>query len=110
MRADDWPFATAAERDDYERVERLYGALAATVDPDDPWSHPEATRLDRDLGRRLVALRRRAPRRSSACLEVGSLSLADGSSERTSLLAELRKSAAAREEGFYGTTAGKRSR
>ena len=36
------------------------------------------------------------------CLETGALALADGSIERTSLLAELRKSAAAREEGFYG--------
>ena len=35
-----------ADRADYERVERLYGQLAATVDPDDPWSHPDAARLD----------------------------------------------------------------
>ena len=34
IRSEDWPFATAAERaNDYERVERLYGALVATVDP-----------------------------------------------------------------------------
>jgi hypothetical protein len=24
-----------------------FGALARTVDPDDPWAHPEAERLDR---------------------------------------------------------------
>ena len=100
LRADDWPFATPAERNDYERVERLYGALAATVDPDDPWSHPEATALDRiSVGSWLRSVG--ALPSVVRCLEVGSLSLADGSSERTSLLAELRKSAAAREEGFY---------
>ncbi len=101
QRADDWPFATAAERDDYERVERLYGALVATVDPADPWSHPEARALDvisvgawlRSVGALPAVIR---------CLEAGTLALADGSNERTSLLAELRKSAAAGEEGFYG--------
>ena len=41
-----FPFATPEERADYERVERLFGELAATVDPDDPWSHPDASRLD----------------------------------------------------------------
>ena len=101
LRADDWPFATAAERDDYERVERLYGALAATVDPEDPWSHPDATTLDRiSVGAWLRSVG--ALPSVVRCLEMGSLALADGSIERTSLLAELRKSAAAREEGFYG--------
>src|SRR5262249_19386987 len=74
--------------------------LAATVDPDDPWSHPDAARLDgvslagwlRSVGARPAVLRR---------VEVAALYLADGSSERTSLLAALRKSAAARGEGFY---------
>ena len=63
MRADDWPFATAAERADYERVERLYGALAATVDPADPWSHPDASLLDSASLGRLAALRRCLARR-----------------------------------------------
>ena len=45
-RAESWPFATVAERADYERVERLYGDSSRPVDPDDPWSHPDATRLD----------------------------------------------------------------
>ena len=29
------------------RVQRLLAALSRTVDPDDPWSHPDAERLDR---------------------------------------------------------------
>ena len=100
VRADDWPFATPAERDDYERVERLYGALVATVDPADPWSHPDASLLDsasladwlRSVDASPAVIR---------CLATGALALADGSIEYTSLLAELRKSAAAAEEGFY---------
>ena len=101
VRADDWPFATAAEREDYARVERLYGALAATVDPADPWSHPDASLLD---GSSLADWLRSvdATPAVSRCLATGALALADGSIEYTSLLAELRKSAAAEEEGFYG--------
>ena len=101
-RSDDgFPFATADERADYERVERLYGELVATVDPNDPWSHPDADRLDRasfgDWLRSVDAL----PTTVRA-LEVGALALAAGSIERTSLLAELRKGAAVDERGFYG--------
>ncbi len=98
---DGFPFATAAERADYERVERFYGELVATVDADDPWSHPDADRLDRasfgDWLRSADAL----PATVRA-LEVGALALAAGSIERTSLLAELRKGAAVGERGFYG--------
>jgi len=100
VRAESWPFPTPEDRADYERVERLYGALVATVDPDDPWSHPDAPRLDaisvagwlRSVDA-TPAVRRK--------LEVAALYMADGSSERTSLLAALRKSAVARDEGFY---------
>jgi len=99
-RADSWPFPTQEDRDDYERVERLYGKLAAGVDPYDPWSHPDARRLD---GLSLAAWLRSVEARPAVVrkLETAALYLADGSSERTSLLAALRKSAAAREEGFY---------
>ena len=97
---DGFPFATPDERADYERVERLFGELVATVDPDDPWSHPDADRLDslswagwlRSVGA-LPATRR--------AVEVGALALAAGSSERTSLLSELRKAAAVGDSGFY---------
>jgi len=100
VRADDWPFTTAGERADYERVERLYGALAATVDPDDPWSHRDAARLDEvSLGTWLRSVD--AQPSVIRSLETGALALADGSIERHSLLAVLRKSAAAGEPGFY---------
>jgi len=95
-----FPFATDEERADYERIERLFGELVATVDPDDPWSHPDAARLDgvswatwmRSLDALPATLR---------AVEVGALALAAGSSERTSLLSELRKAAAVGDTGFY---------
>jgi putrescine oxidase len=97
---DGFPFATGAERADYERVERLFGELAETVDPDDPWSHPDASRLDdaswADWLRSVDAL----PTTLRAA-EAGALALAAGSSERTSLLSELRKAAAVGDTGFY---------
>ena len=43
----DWPpFFTAADAADAERIEAACVALAATVDPGDPWSHPDAAALD----------------------------------------------------------------
>jgi monoamine oxidase len=99
-RGADFPVRSDAERQDYERVEREWGELVITVDPDDPWSHPEAERLDRaSIGawlRSVDALPATIRR-----LQVGSLALADGSVEQSSLLAELRKSAAVDEHGFY---------
>jgi monoamine oxidase len=84
---------TAAERRDEERVERAFVELAATVDPDEPWSHPDAPALDRvslaDWLRRhgaLPAVHRRH--------RLASLSLSCDGPERTSLLAALRKHAA----------------
>jgi monoamine oxidase len=99
-RASDWPFPTPEDRTDYSRVEALYGRLVGTVDPADPWSHPEASRLDAvSVGAWLRSVEARPA--VARALETGALALADGSIERTSLLAELRKSAAAREDGFY---------
>jgi monoamine oxidase len=97
---DGFPFATPEERADYERVERLFGELAATVDPEDPWSHPDAARLD---GHSWAAWLRSVDALPSTvrAIEAGALALAAGSSERTSLLAELRKAAAVGDDGFY---------
>ena len=99
-RSDDYPFRTGAERADYERVERLWAGLVDSVDPDDPWSHPDAGRLDRSsIGtwlRSVDALPSTIRR-----LVIGSLSLADGSIECTSFLAELRKAAAVGDNAFY---------
>jgi monoamine oxidase len=97
---DGFPFETAAERADYERVERLFGELAGTVDPDDPWSHPDAARLD---GVSWAGWMRSVDALPSTlrAVEAGALALAAGSSERTSLLSELRKAAAVGDDGFY---------
>ena len=97
---DGFPFATAEEREDFERVERLYGALAATVDPDDPWSHPDVTRLDDASVASWLRSMNALPSTLRA-VEAGALALAAGSSERISLLSELRKSAAIGDTGFY---------
>ena len=98
---DDAPWQSAAERADGVRVESLFNELLATVDPDDPWSHPDARRLDqlsvaqwmRDVGAVPATLRAR---------EAARLGLSADSYERSSLLGELRKAAAAGpESGFY---------
>ncbi len=94
------PWMTDAERADAARIERAFVALAAGVDPDDPWSHPDATALDslsvgawlRAEGA-LPAVRRR--------YALASLALACDGPERTSLLAELRKHAAVGGESYY---------
>ena len=97
---DDVPWMTGLERRDEERVERAFVELAATVDPDDPWAHPDAAALDgtslADWLRAhdaLPAVHRRH--------KLASLSLACDGPERTSLLAELRKHAALGGDGFY---------
>ncbi len=94
----DW--MAAEQRADHDRVEAKFCELALSVDPDDPWSHPNAAMLDntsladwlRSAGGDEAVVRERA---------LFHLGLADGSPERLSLLAELRKQAAAGASGFY---------
>ena len=94
LRSDGFPFASDEERADFERVDALFAALASTVDPEDPWSHPDAAHLDEaSVGAWLRSVDALPATRRA--LEVGSLALAAGSIERTSLLSELRKAAAA---------------
>jgi monoamine oxidase len=91
---------TDEDRASYAKVEQAFGELVKTVDPADPWSHPEADRLDRlsvgawmrDAGATPNAVRAR---------ELASLALSCESVERTSLLSDLRKEAVAGGEGFY---------
>jgi monoamine oxidase len=97
---DDAPWMNESERRDEERVGRAFAELAATVDPDDPWSHPDALALDRfSLAEwlraqgALPAVHRRH--------QLASLSLACDGPERTSLLAELRKHSSLGGDGFY---------
>jgi monoamine oxidase len=97
---DDAPWMTDRERADAERLDREFSRLAATVDPDDPWRHPDAARLDRlslgawlrEQGALPAVLRRH---------ELASLSLSCDGPDRTSLLADLRKHSTLAGEGFY---------
>ena len=97
---DDLPWMSDAERADLARVHHEFAKLAATVDPEDPWSHPDARLLDetslgawlRAQGALPAALRRH---------DLSSLSLSCDAPDRTSLLGELRKHAAVGGEGFY---------
>ncbi|MFB7657225.1 MULTISPECIES: flavin monoamine oxidase family protein [unclassified Streptomyces] len=79
--------------DSHRKATAAFVALSATVDPDDPWSHPDATALDRlSVGDWLRA--EGATPSAVRLWEIGQLALASGSYERTSLLAALRKHAA----------------
>ncbi|MFB6618601.1 flavin monoamine oxidase family protein [Streptomyces sp. NPDC056367] len=84
----------------HRKVTSAFTDLARTVDPDDPWSHPDAAALDRlSVGDWL-----RSQGAGPAVVrlwEIGQLALADGSYERTSLLAALRKNAAVPGPGHY---------
>ena len=44
---DHFPWMSDADRASYDSANEAFGKLAATVDPEDPWSHPDADRLDR---------------------------------------------------------------
>ncbi len=95
----DW--MTAEQRVNHDRVEAEFCRLATTVNPADPWSHPDAALLDNTSladWLRSVGGGDEALVRSRALFHLG---LADGSPERLSLLAELRKQAAAGATGFY---------
>ncbi len=97
--------ATGEEQDGLRpRRARVGESSSTSVDPADPWAHPDAARLDGvSIGtwlRSVDALPSTIRR-----LEVGSLALADGSIERSSLLAELRKSAASASATFYSLRA-----
>jgi monoamine oxidase len=94
------PWMDAADVDDLARLEAELCGLARGVDPEDPWSHPEAARLDslsvgawvRSAGARPGVMR---------LAETMALSLSIDSIERTSLLAHLRKESVAGGHGFY---------
>jgi monoamine oxidase len=97
---DEPPWMTAEELADALRVEQAFTALTGDIDPDDPWSHPEAAALDAmSVGAWLrsvdamPAVRRRH--------DLASLSLSCDAPERTSLLAELRKHATLGGDEFY---------
>ncbi|WP_406165581.1 flavin monoamine oxidase family protein [Streptomyces sp. NBC_00996] len=77
----------------HERLTAQFVALAGTVDPDDPWSHPQATALDRLSVADWLRVQHATPA-VVRLWDIGQLALAGGSYERISLLAALRKHAA----------------
>ncbi|MBS1692789.1 MAG: FAD-dependent oxidoreductase [Actinobacteria bacterium] len=81
-------------------VEREFARLAATVDPDNPWAHPDAVRFDHLPVTRWLAGIGATPNVRRA-LEAGQLGLSSGSFERTSLLALLRKCAVTPSRRLY---------
>jgi monoamine oxidase len=83
-----------------EKVESSFAALAATVDPDDPWSHRQAARLDATSVTAWLRDVEATPNVVRA-LEAGQLALSSGAYERTSLLSQLRKAAVTSTKGLY---------
>lgn len=86
------PWMSEEELADYDRVVGLFVDLAKGVDPDNPWAHPDAVSLDatsfyawlNGVGASGAVVR---------MFELAKAGLAADSLKRTSLLAELRKSA-----------------
>ena len=91
---DDFPWMSDADRESYAALDEEFGKLAASVDPEDPWSHPDAERLDR-LSMAAWLRDRGATPNVVRARDLAMLALSAESVERTSLLAELRKEAAA---------------
>lgn len=100
VRGEGIPWFSDDDRRSYEATEHAFAALVRSVDPDDPWSHPDAERLDhlsvgqwlREVGATPNVVRAR---------DIAMLALAAESVERTSLLSDLRKEAVTGEAGFY---------
>jgi monoamine oxidase len=97
---DGYPWMSDDDRASYAETEEKFRELTRSVDPDDPWKHPDAESLDRlslgawmrDAGAAPNAVRMR---------ELFALALSSESIERISLLSELRKQAVAGATGFY---------
>ncbi|HEX3330389.1 MAG TPA: NAD(P)/FAD-dependent oxidoreductase [Gaiellales bacterium] len=94
------PWLTDADRETAAGIAARFAELSSTVDPDDPWSHPDAERLDRlslhgwlrEAGATPELIRAR---------EVEALGHSGGSGERMSLLGVLRMDAIAGSLGEY---------
>ncbi|MGZ5338655.1 MAG: flavin monoamine oxidase family protein [Thermoleophilaceae bacterium] len=95
-----FPFFGDEDRRSYERVEGAFRRLAQEVDPDDPWSHARARELDAVSVSAWLRAQGATPNVVRA-RELVAGALAAESNERTSLLSDLRKEAAAGAHGFY---------
>lgn len=94
------PWFSDDDRRSYDAVERAFGELVRSVDPDNPWAHPDAARLDAlSVGQWLRAVG--ATPNVVRARDIAMLALAAESVERTSLLSDLRKEAAVGATGFY---------
>ena len=100
MVGEGFPFFDDEDRRSYEAVERAFRELAQSVDPDDPWSHARARELD-SLSVSGWLRAQGATRGVVRARELVAGALAAESNERTSLLSDLRKEAAAGAHGFY---------
>jgi len=100
VRGEGIPWFSDDDQRSYERAERAFADLVRTVDPDDPWSHPDAEKLDRmSVGQWLREVG--ATPNVVRARDIAMLALAAESVERTSLLSDLRKEAVTGTAGFY---------
>ncbi len=95
-----FPFFGDEDRRSYEQVEGAFRRLAQEVDPDNPWSHARARELDAVSVSAWLRAQGATPNVVRA-RELVAGALAAESNERTSLLSDLRKEAAAGAHGFY---------
>ena len=95
-----FPFFGDEDRRSYEQVEGAFRRLAQEVDPDDPWTHARARELDAVSVSAWLRAQGATPNVVRA-RELVAGALAAESNERTSLLSDLRKEAAAGAHGFY---------
>ena len=98
----DWPWFDDADRASYDAAEAgVRQARRRASTPTTRWSHPDADRLDRiSVGTWMRSVG--ATRNAVRARELAMLALSAESVERTSLLSDLRKEAAAGASGFYG--------
>lgn len=97
---EDMPWMSDTDRALYEQLDSAFAALAATVDPDNPWAHPDAHALDHISVGQWLRSEGATPQVLRA-MELRAFGLAEDSIERRSLLADLRKESAAGANGFY---------
>jgi monoamine oxidase len=97
---DHFGWLSPRDQDIYRLCDEEFGKLAATVNPEDPWSHPDVGKLDKLS----VADWLRAVGATPAVIRARTLAmaaLAAESPETTSLLADLRKESTAPTPRFY---------
>ena len=100
MVGEGFPFFDDEDRRSYEHADGAFRELTRSVDPDDPWSHPRARELD-SISVSAWLRSEGATRNVVRARELVAGALAAESNERTSLLSDLRKEAAAGAHGFY---------